>query len=306
MSIALALLARCAPAARRIEPAYARLALTTLLWSSNFVIGRGLRGDVTPIVLNTLRWVLAAGVLLVLTGRELWLHRALLQRAWKLIALLGLTGVAAFQTLVYVALTHTAALNTMLLLSLSPLVVALLSWATDGERPTPRQGLGLATSLAGAATLVLRGDASALGRMQFNVGDLWMLAAVALWGVYSVLLRKRPPELPPMAVHASSAVAGVLWMAPLCAWELARGAALPAAPGPWLAIAFVALLSSVVAHGLWVRGVAALGPNRASVFVHLIPLFGAVLAIVFLDEPVAWFHAAGGAIVLAGVALANR
>lgn len=306
MSTALALLARLAPAARRLEPAYAQLALTTLLWSSNFVIGRGLRGDVSPIVLNTLRWAIAAAVLLVVTGRDLWAHRQALQRSWKLVALLGLTGVAAFQTLVYVALTQTAALNAMLLLSLSPVVVALLSWATGGERLTPRQGLGLAASLAGATVLVLRGDLQALTHLQLNTGDLWMLAAVGLWGAYSVLLRQRPAQLPPMVVHAASAVAGVLWMLPLCLWDLTRGAALPAEARPWLLIAFVAVFSSVLAHGLWVRGVAVLGPNRASVFVHLIPLFGAVLAITFLGEPVAWFHAAGGAIVLAGVALASH
>jgi drug/metabolite transporter (DMT)-like permease len=306
MSTALALLARLAPAARRLDPAYAQLALTTLLWSSNFVIGRGLRGDVSPIVLNTLRWAIAAAVLLVVTGRELWAHRQALQRSWKLVALLGLTGVAAFQTLVYVALTQTAALNAMLLLSLSPVVVALLSWATGGERLTPRQGLGLAASLAGATVLVLRGDLQALTHLQLTTGDLWMLAAVGLWGAYSVLLRQRPAQLPPMVVHAASAVAGVLWMLPLCLWDLTRGTALPAEARPWLLIAFVAVFSSVLAHGLWVQGVAVLGPNRASVFVHLIPLFGAVLAITFLGEPVAWFHAAGGAIVLAGVALASR
>lgn len=306
MSPALALLARLAPAAARLEPAYARLALTSLLWSSNFVIGRGLRGDVTPVVLNTLRWGLAALVLLAITRRDLRAHQLVLLRSWKLIALLGLTGVAAFQTLVYVALAQTSALNAMLLLSLSPLVVALLSWATGGERLTARQGAGLAASLVGAAALVLRGDAAALAQLRQNTGDLWMLLAIGLWGVYSVLLRRRPAELPAMAMHASSAIAGVLWMAPLCAWDLARGATLPAATGSWLGIGFVALFSSVLAHGLWVQGVASIGPNRASVFVHLIPLFGALLAIAFLGEPVAWSHAIGGAIVLGGVALANR
>lgn len=295
-----------APTRQRFEPAHATLALTALLWSSNFVIGRGLRDDVSPGLLNLLRWSIAAAVLLPLVWRSLHAQRAVLRSAWPLIALLGLTGVAAFQTLVYHALTLTAALNTMLLLSLSPLLVVLLAWACGGERPTPRQGLGLVLSLFGAAVLVLRGDVSRLAALRFNAGDLWMLLAVLLWSVYSLLLRRRPPQLSPMVVHAASASAGALCMLPLAAWELLHGAVLPRAASSWLGIGFVALASSVLAHGLWVRGVAAIGASRASVYVHLIPLFGAALAVAFLGEPVALFHAIGGAVVLAGVVLASR
>lgn len=290
-----------------VDATYAALALTTLLWASNFIIGRALRDDVSPAALNALRWLLAFGVLLPLTARDLWAHRALLRRHWRLFALLGATGIAGFQTLVYVALASTSALNTMLLLSLSPLVVAALSWAAHGDRLTLRQAAGLVASLAGAAILVLHGDATALAALRFNAGDLWMLLAVLLWSVYSVLLRRRPAEVPPLAVHTASVFAGTLCMLPLFAWQVAQGSAtVPSTPKAWLGIAFVAVLSSVVAHGLWVRSVAAIGANRASVFVHLMPLFGAVLAVVFLGEPIALYHVAGAAIVLGGVALAGR
>src|SRR5512143_970321 len=160
------------------EPTYAALGLTTLLWSSNFVIGRAIRDDVSPSALNFLRWALALLVLVPYTWRDLVAHRTVLLRHWKLIALLGLTGIAAFQTLVYLALTKTTALNTMLLLSLSPLIVALLSWATLGDRITRMQGVGLVTSLAGAAILVLHGDVTAIADLHLNAGDLWMLLAV--------------------------------------------------------------------------------------------------------------------------------
>src|SRR5215467_6112926 len=140
------------------DPTYAALTLTTLLWSGNFIIGRALRDDVTPSTINFLRWAIALLVLVPVTLRDLRAHRATLLRHWKLIVLLGATGIAAFQSLAYLALTKTTALNTVLLLSLAPLLIVALSWLTLGERVTRIQALGLVASLGGAAVLVLHGD----------------------------------------------------------------------------------------------------------------------------------------------------
>jgi drug/metabolite transporter (DMT)-like permease len=287
-------------------PVYAALALTALLWSSNFVIGRAVRGDMTPVTLNLLRWAIALAVLLPFTARDLRAQRATLLRHWKLLALLGLTGIAAFQTLCYLALTTTTALNTILLLSLAPLAIVLVSWFAHRERVTRRQGAGLAISLAGAAVLVTHGDPATLAALRVAAGDLWMLVAVALWAIYSVLVRRRPPEVPPLALHTCSVATGTLWMLPAFAWQVADGVALPTGAGAWAAVAFIAVFSSAIAHALWVWGVATIGPNRAGVFIHLMPLFGAVLAVAFLGEVVAPFHVAGAALVLSGVFLAGR
>jgi len=288
------------------DPTYVALTVTALLWSSNFIIGRAIHQSVTPVTINFLRWALALLVLVPFTWPDLRRYRASLLRSWKLIALLGLTGIAAFQTLCYLALTQTTALNTILLTSLAPLGIVALSWLALGERISRVQGLGLLTSLAGATVLILHGDVDTLTALRFNAGDLWMLLAVGLWTIYSVLLRSRPPEVPPLALHTVSVGAGTLWMLPLFGWEIASGTGLPTAPSAWLAIAFVAVFSSAIGHALWVRGVAAIGPNRASVFIHLMPLFGAVLAVTFLGETLASYHALGAALVLCGVALTSR
>lgn len=132
---------------------------------------------------------------------------------WAL-ALLGFTGIAAFQTLGYVALTMTTAMNSVPLLSLAPLAIAALSWLEHGERLALRQGLGLATSRIGATVLVLHGDGATSVELRFNAGNLWMLLAVAVWTVYWGLLRHRPPELPPLALHTVSVAAGTLCMLP--------------------------------------------------------------------------------------------
>ncbi len=289
-----------------LDPTYVALTVTALLWSSNFVIGRAIHEAVTPATMNFLRWALALVVLLPVTLVDLRRHRSVLLRNWRLIALLGLTGIAAFQTLCYLALTQTTALNTILLTSLAPLAIVALSWLALGERISRVQGLGLITSLGGAVVLILHGDAEALVSLRFNSGDLWMLIAVALWTVYSVLLRRRPEQVPPLALHTASVGAGTLWMLPLFGWEAVRGAGLPTEFSAWLAIGFVAVFSSAIAHALWVRGVASIGPNRASVFIHLMPLFGAVLAITFLGEELAAYHVLGAALVLVGVILSSR
>ena len=288
------------------DPTYAALTLTALLWSTNFIIGRAVRDDVSPAALNFLRWAIALLILVPITLRDLQAHRATLMRHWKLIALLGFTGIAAFQTLGYVALTTTTALNTILLLALAPLAIVALSWLALGERVTRVQALGLGISLVGAAVLILHGDPATLAEMRFNAGDLWMLLAVVLWAVYSVLLRRRPAEVPPLALHTMSVAAGTLWMLPVFGWQATHGSALPSSTAAWMAVGFIAVFSSALAHALWVRGVATIGPNRAGVFIHLIPVFGAVLAITFLDEELAPYHAAGAALALCGIVLTSR
>ncbi len=288
------------------DPTYAALTLTALLWSTNFIIGRAVRDDVSPAALNFLRWAIALLILVPITLRDLQAHRATLMRHWKLIALLGFTGIAAFQTLGYVALTTTTALNTILLLALAPLAIVAISWLALGERVTRVQALGLGISLVGAAVLILHGDPATLAEMRFNAGDLWMLLAVVLWAVYSVLLRRRPAEVPPLALHTMSVAAGTLWMLPAFGWQATHGSALPSSLAVWMAVGFIAVFSSALAHGLWVRGVATIGPNRAGVFIHLIPVFGAVLAITFLGEELATYHAAGAALALCGIVLTSR
>jgi drug/metabolite transporter (DMT)-like permease len=133
-----------------------------------------------------------------------------------------------------------------------------------------------------------------------------MLAAVVIWAVYSVLLKRRPAEVPPLALHTTSVAAGTLWMLPSFGWQAAHGSGLPGSTEAWLAIGFIAVFSSALAHGLWVRGVAKIGPNRAGVFIHLMPLFGGALAIVFLGEQLAAYHLMGAALVVCGVVLTSR
>jgi drug/metabolite transporter (DMT)-like permease len=276
------------------------------LWSSNFILGRAFRNDVSPTTLNFLRWAIALVFLVPFTLPDLRAHRDTILRHWKLIALLGFTGIAAYQTLLYWALTQTTALNSILLLSLAPLAVVALSWLTLGERITRAQSFGLLASLAGAAVLIVHGDVATIAGLRFNGGDLIMLVAVLVWAAYSVLLRRKPAQLPPLALHTVSVAAGTLCMLPSFAWQTAHGIGLPSSNDAWLAVGFIAIFSSALAHGLWVRGVAEIGPNRAAVFIHLLPLFGGAMAILFLGEQLSLYHGVGAALVLGGIVLTSR
>jgi drug/metabolite transporter (DMT)-like permease len=288
-----------------------RLLLTgaVLFWAGNFIVGRALRGDIPPVSLNFWRWTTALLILLPLSIAQLRRHRALLLQQWKLILVLGATGVAAFHTSVYLALTTTPAVNALMFLSIAPMVIALVSWLAFRDTITSRQALGIFISLVGALVVIARGDLSVLLALRFNPGDLWMLAAVPLWAVYSVLLKRRPAELPQLTLLTATVIAGVGLLLPLYLWQLWQlwhGETMVVNAPNLLGLLYIAVFASVVAFLCWNRGVAALGPTKAGMFTYLMPVFGAVLAVLFLGEPIALYHVLGAVFVLAGIALTNR
>jgi drug/metabolite transporter (DMT)-like permease len=284
----------------------AALALAALLWSGNFIIGRALRDEITPVSLNFLRWTIGFALLFAIGFRGAVAARGVVRREWKLVAFVGLTGIAAFHTCVYLALLDTTAINALLLLAAAPIAIMVAAWVAAGERFTGAQKLGAIVSAAGAVTLVAHGDPAALLALHGNVGDLWMVAAVIIWAAYSVALKRRPADLPPQVLLTASAGAGLAWMLPVYLLELLRGdAGFTLTPATVFGIAYVAVAASVLAFMLWSYGVAQVGPSKAGQYIHLMPFFGAALSIVFLGESVAWHHIAGGALVFAGIALSQ-
>ena len=285
------------------SPAVA-LALTALFFSGNFVAGRALRGQVDPLTLNFLRWLIALAVIAPFVWRHV--DFAVLRREWRLILALGATGLAGFHTLTYHALRSTTAANALLMLSLVPITTVLgcaLFWR---DWPNGRQMIGSAISIVGAAILITRGDVADVLARGLNPGDLWMLLGVLVWTAYSLLLRRRPADLPPSVALAASAAAALALMAPplalLAPTPLAALASLPVV----LSILYIALVASALAFLLWLRGVAQLGPARAGQFLHLMPVFGTALAFVILGEAPTPAQIAGAVLVLSGLAVFER
>ena len=281
------------------------LTLAALFWSGNFIAGRALRDDIDPVTLNTLRWSLACALFLPFVAPACRAHLDAIRRRGLYLLALGATGIAAFHTAVYVALTQTTATNALLVLALAPVAILVGSALTRASRPTGVQWAGSAVSLAGAAILITRADINVLRGLALNRGDLWMLAAVVIWAAYSLLLRRRPVDLPPIVTLAASMIVGAGLMLPLALLTL-PSTHLVAGPGFLGALAYIVVFPSVLAFCLWSYGVAHMGPERAGQFVHLMPVFGPVLAMVILGETVSVAQATGAAIVFLGIAVVVR
>lgn len=286
--------------------AFGLLALSSLFWAGNWVTGRALRDAFDPISLNFWRWLIALLVLAPFALPGLAAKRAVIRAHAGTLALLALSGVAVFQSLVYLGLQSTAAVNAVLINCSAPLFILLSSWAIERERATVRQIAGILISLAGILVILSRGELARLLELEFHSGDAWILLAMPVWGFYSVLLKRRPPELGGVHFLFVLCVAGVLLLAPAFALQALRTPPrLPTAPEA-LGVLYVALAASVGAFICWNRGVAIVGANAAGFTLYLLPAFGTLLAIAFLGESFGAFHAAGIATILAGVILATR
>ena len=281
------------------------LVLTNLLWAGNFIVGRAVAGQVPPVALAFWRWT---GAFLVAFGFA-WPH---LRRDWPvllrqapMVVALAATGIASFNTMIYIGLHDTTAVNALLLQSAMPVVILLWAFGLYRERPGLFQILGVAVSLLGVAAIAGRGSAAALMELSFNRGDVWVIGAVILYALYAVLLRHRPPVHPLGLLVVLMGVGSVL-MLPFYLLEAHGGAAITGGWTSWAAIAYTAVLPSFVSYLFFNRGVELIGAARAGQSIHLMPVFGTVLAVIFLRERVALYHGVGLALIAAGIALASR
>jgi drug/metabolite transporter (DMT)-like permease len=295
------------PSARGAERAlpYLLLALAALLWSGNFVVGRAVHGRIPPVGLAFWRWTVALAILVPLAGRSLRAQWRTILGAWRILLPLGILGVGNFNLFVYVGLQETSATNALLLQSACPALIVAIAAATRLARATPRQLAGIAVSLAGVVTIVAGGAPGGLAALSFARGDLWVLAAVLSWALYTLLLRRRPAGVDPLALLTALVAVGVAWIAPFYARELAAGTRMRLDAVSVASVAYVAIFASVVAYALWNEGVARVGASRAGVFLHLMPAFGSALAVALLGESFRPSHGAGIALILGGVFLAS-
>ncbi len=287
------------------------LAAASLFWAGNFVLGRAASGDVPPIGLAFWRWALAGAVLAPFAAPAVWRDRSeILRHGWLFFAL-GLFGVGSFNTLTYIALSRTEAINAALTNSLIPISILFAAFVIDRERPRLWQLAGLALSLAGVAVIVARGDVGSLAGLAVNSGDLIMLIAVVAWGLYTVLLRRVPAalraRLGPMGVLLAAIVFGlpVIGLCHLLEHALG-GIAMPYDAASLALVGYTALFASIAAYLCWNGGVALVGPAASGPFLHLLPLFAALLAVPLLGEEVRAYHFVGFLLIVGGVALAGR
>jgi drug/metabolite transporter (DMT)-like permease len=285
--------------------AFALLAAANLMWSGNWILGRALREAFDPVALNFWRWLVALVVLAPFALREAVAKRALIRRHAALLAFLSLAGVVAFQSLVYLGLETTTAINAVLINASAPAFIVVCSWFIDREKAGWRQLGGMLLSFAGVLIIVCRGEAARLLQLEFHHGDAWILLAMPIWGIYSILVKRCPPELRGAALTFVLAAIGVTMLLPLYFAVAPRGPLRWPTPTEAGAVLYVAIAASVLAFICWNRGVAVVGANAAGFTLPLLPVFGTVLAILLLGESFRGFHAAGFGIIFIGVLLST-
>ena len=284
--------------------AWGLLAAANLFWAGNIVLARGLAGQVPPITLAYWRWTGAFLVAVSFAWPRLRSDWPAILKHWRVMLLLSATGIASYNTMSYIGLTSTTALNVLLLQSATPLLIIVWAYLLFRERPTVRQTLGVTVSLVGVAIIAGHGSASELAHLRLNRGDLWVMAALMIYALYCAMLRERPAVHPLSFLVAAMGI-GSLMMLPFMLWEFANGARIHGGLSSYLAIGYTAVLPSFVAYLFFNRGVELIGSGPAGRSMHLMPLFGSVLAVVFLREQFQTYHAFGIAMIAAGIVLAS-
>jgi drug/metabolite transporter (DMT)-like permease len=272
-----------------------------LIWSGNMTINQLTVGTIAPSSIAFLRWVLALAVLSPFLLPAAWRHRHTLRREWVKLATLGLLGMGLWQGLAYVAAETTSATNMGILAAMVPLLTVLLSALILREAPSLGGTLGGLLALFGVLVLLGRGNPLSLLQLEVALGDLLMVIAATCYALYGVMLKRWPLDLPPWVLLYAQVVFAVLFLLP----PYLMGPMTPVdGHNVWL-ILYAGIPASIVTTFLWMLAIRRIGASQASIFINLMPLFSALIAMAFLGERTALFHLIGGALVLAGVLMAQ-
>ena len=287
--------------------AYILLICTTLIWSINFIIGKfAYLFEVPPLSLNFLRWTLVWLLLFPFTYKEIFLNIELIKKNIIYLTILAITSVSAFNSLVYLALNYTQAIDTILMISIIPVFVLFLSSVLGVEKFNLFQLMGLIVSFVGVLIIFSNADLGKILNLNFNIGNVWMLLAVFCWALYSSLLKKKKLPFSTLGMVEILASIGLIFLIPQFIGEQMYGKEIKFNKAFFLILTFVTLFASIAAYYSWNKAIELIGPNRASIFLHLMPVFGVILAIIILKEKFQMYHFIGATFIVSGIYLSNR
>jgi len=291
--------------AKIYDNAYILMTLTALFWGGNFVLGRGIADHIPPIALSCLRWSFATLIFAPFAIKQTRKDWPKIKKNWPIITFLGIIGGGTFNTMTYIGLGHTTALNALIIQSSGPVLIAIAAYLVFSDRMTPSQLLGVAISLTGVLWVISSGDFEKLKALTLNPGDLIIFFAFGTWAIYTIYLRKRPDIHWTSFILMLSIIASLINI-PLWAFEHVTMRQIQLTMTTFLSVAYVAIFPSVLAFIFFNRSVELIGANRTSVFMHLVPLFGTGLAILLLGEKLMAYHLIGFALIITGVFFAAR
>ena len=289
------------------KSAYIFLILATLFWSGNFIVGKAASlFEIPPFSLNFYRWTFAWLILAPFTLKEIVKKKDHILQNIKLILILGITSITIFNSIVYYSLNFTQVISGVLMISTIPVMIIFFRWIFKIEKTNIYQILGVIFSLVGVAIIVTKANFEILINLNFNKGDLWMVVAMFSWAMYSALLRKKKFELSQTSLLEVIISAGLILLLPAYLIEMSLGFKLNIDLPFILTLSYVVLFPGLASFICWIKGIAIIGSNRSGIFLHLMPIFSTLLAILIFKERFMNFHLYGAVFIIGGIFLSSK
>ena len=287
--------------------AYLLLVLATLFWSGNFIVGKlATLFQIPPLTLNVLRWISVWLILMPFTYKEIYNNLSSIKKNWFVISFMGVITISTFNSVVYFALNYTQVINAVLVLAAIPTATIVLSSLMKIEKTNIFQLLGLFLSFVGIGSIISNGNIQKIISLSFNKGDLWMLVCVFTWALYSTLLKKHKFKFSQFTLIQLMVSVGVLFLIPQFFYEKSIGLEVNFNKAFFLILFYVVVFPAIAAYYCWQKGIEIIGPNRASMFIQLMPLFSAVMAIIIFNEKFELYHFVGASFIVSGIYLSNK
>tara|TARA_A100001011_G_scaffold364075_1_gene414498 strand:+ start:346 stop:1239 length:894 start_codon:yes stop_codon:yes gene_type:complete len=287
--------------------AYLFLVLAALCWSGNFIVGKfATLFEIPPLTLNVFRWISVWFILMPFTYKEIFNNLDLIKKNWLVISFMGVITISTFNSVVYFALNYTQVINAVLMLAAIPAATIVLSSLMKIEKTNIFQLLGLLLSIVGIGWIISNGNIQKIISLSFNKGDIWMLVCVITWSLYSTLLKKNKFKFSQFTLIQLMVSAGIIFLIPQFFYEQNIGLELNFNKAFFLILFYVVVFPAIAAYYFWQKGVEIIGPNRATMFIQLMPLFSALMAIIIFNEKFELYHFAGALFILTGIYLSNR
>ena len=291
----------------KINFAYLFLFLAVLFWAGNFIVGKyASYYQIPPFSLNFYRWFFAWLILLPFTYKEIISKKNYILENYKFYILLGITSVTIFNSIVYYSLNFTQVISGVLMISTIPVMIMFISSILKIERTNIFQILGVICSFIGVILIITKANFDLLVNLDFNKGDLTMVLAMLSWATYSALLKKRKHELSQLSLLEVIITFGLIFLIPIYITEYSLGFEITLNKPFILVLIYVVLFPGLAAFICWIKGISLIGPNRSGVFLHLMPILSALMAMIIFKEKFMLYHLLGAFFILSGIILSNR
>ena len=286
--------------------AYLLLILTTFFWSGNFIVGKAASMyEIPPFSLNFYRWFFACLILMPFTIKELINKKNYIFKNIGFFVILGITSITIFNSIVYYSLYYTQVISGDLMISTIPVWIIFISSILNIEKTNIFQVMGVILSLIGVLFIISKANLELVRNLQFNRGDLTMIVAMFSWAVYSALLRKKKYKISQITLLQVVIICGLIFLIPIYFIEINLGHLIKLEKPFYLTLTYVVIFPGLASFFFWIKGISIIGANRAGIFLHLMPIFGAIMAMTIFDEKFMFYHILGAIFIIAGITLSN-